>query len=160
MGYHAGVSWLPGGLLGVDVFFVLSGFLITSLLLTEYNRTGRVDLLRFWGRRAKRLLPAMAILLASMIAWAAFVATPADPRLAEGRRIFLTALRRELALHLLGAGLLRSLRAAIAAAAHLVGLGGGAVLPGLAAAHAAGAALATERRLHACRRRSGARPPS
>ena len=77
MGYHAGVSWLPGGLLGVDVFFVLSGFLITSLLLTEYNRTGRVSLIHFWGRRARRLLPAMAILLASMIAWAAFVATPA-----------------------------------------------------------------------------------
>ncbi len=73
MAYHAGVSWLPGGLLGVDVFFVLSGFLITSLLLSEHGKTGRISLLSFWGRRARRLLPAMAILLASMIAWAAFV---------------------------------------------------------------------------------------
>ncbi len=79
MGYHAGVSWLPGGLLGVDVFFVLSGFLITSLLLTERSRTGRINLPHFWGRRARRLLPAMAILLASMIAWAAFV-SPASSR--------------------------------------------------------------------------------
>ena len=79
MGYHAGVSWLPGGLLGVDVFFVLSGFLITSLLLTEFSRTGRISLLGFWGRRARRLLPAMAILLASMIAWATYV-SPATSR--------------------------------------------------------------------------------
>ena len=71
MGYHAGVSWLPGGLLGVDVFFVLSGFLITSLLLTERRTDGRISLPRFWGRRARRLLPAMAILLLSMIAWGA-----------------------------------------------------------------------------------------
>ncbi len=79
MGYHAGVSWLPGGLLGVDVFFVLSGFLITSLLLTEFSRTGRISLLGFWGRRARRLLPAMAILLASMIAWATYL-SPATSR--------------------------------------------------------------------------------
>ncbi len=79
MGYHAGVTWLPGGLLGVDVFFVLSGFLITSLLLTEYRNTGRINLLGFWGRRARRLLPAMAVLLGAMIAWAAYVA-PATSR--------------------------------------------------------------------------------
>ncbi len=79
MGYHAGVGWLPGGLLGVDVFFVLSGFLITSLLLTEFGKTGRISLLGFWGRRARRLLPAMAILLASMIAWATYV-SPATSR--------------------------------------------------------------------------------
>ena len=79
MGYHAGVSWLPGGLLGVDVFFVLSGFLITSLLLSEYAKTERISLLSFWGRRARRLLPAMAILLAAMIAWATYL-SPATSR--------------------------------------------------------------------------------
>ncbi len=79
MGYHAGVKWLPGGLLGVDVFFVLSGFLITSLLLTEYTSTGRISLISFWGRRARRLLPAMTLLLGSIIAWAAFV-SPATSR--------------------------------------------------------------------------------
>jgi peptidoglycan/LPS O-acetylase OafA/YrhL len=79
MGYHAGVSWLPGGLLGVDVFFVLSGFLITSLLLAEFGTTGRLSLLRFWGRRARRLLPAMVILLSAMIAWATYL-SPATSR--------------------------------------------------------------------------------
>ena len=54
----AASRWLPGGFLGVDVFFVLSGFLITSLLLAEREATGRIDLARFWLRRARRLLPA------------------------------------------------------------------------------------------------------
>ena len=61
--FHGGVSWLPGGFLGVDAFFVLSGFLITSLLLTEHGRTGRIRLGRFWLRRARRLLPALLLLL-------------------------------------------------------------------------------------------------
>src|SRR5579871_3106582 len=62
--YHADPSWLPGGFFGVDVFFVISGYLITSLLLTESAGTGGVDLLRFWARRARRLLPALYALLA------------------------------------------------------------------------------------------------
>jgi peptidoglycan/LPS O-acetylase OafA/YrhL len=89
LGYHAGVSWLPGGMLGVDVFFVLSGFLITSLLLTEYRNGGRISLARFWGRRAKRLLPAMALLLAAMIAWAAYV-SPASSRASLRGDVFST----------------------------------------------------------------------
>jgi peptidoglycan/LPS O-acetylase OafA/YrhL len=59
--YHGGVSWAAGGFLGVDVFFVLSGFLITSLLVKEWRRTGRVDVIAFWLRRARRLLPAMIL---------------------------------------------------------------------------------------------------
>ncbi len=74
--YHAGVTWLPGGLLGVDLFFVLSGFLITGLLLGEWNRSGRIDLARFWGRRARRLLPALLILLLAVCAYARFIASP------------------------------------------------------------------------------------
>lgn len=63
---HAGVPGLSGGFVGVDVFFVLSGFLITSLLLDEHRRTGRVDLGAFWARRARRLLPALTVLVAAV----------------------------------------------------------------------------------------------
>jgi peptidoglycan/LPS O-acetylase OafA/YrhL len=69
--YHAGVSWIPGGLLGVDVFFVLSGFLITSLLLREVRTGGRIDLRAFWIRRARRLLPALLLVLIAVSLWAA-----------------------------------------------------------------------------------------
>jgi peptidoglycan/LPS O-acetylase OafA/YrhL len=62
--YHADVTWMPGGFLGVDVFFVLSGFLITSLLLVELDRTGRIDFRAFYLRRARRLLPALFAVLA------------------------------------------------------------------------------------------------
>src|SRR2546423_13422460 len=61
--YHAGLRWMPGGLLGVDLFFVISGFLITSLLVGELQRSGRIALAGFYGRRARRLLPAVAIVL-------------------------------------------------------------------------------------------------
>jgi len=62
--YHADGGWLPGGFLGVDVFFVISGYLITSLLLAEFAADGGVKLLRFWAARARRLLPALFLLLA------------------------------------------------------------------------------------------------
>lgn len=61
--YHADLSWLPGGFLGVDVFFVLSGFLITSLILEEFDRSGRVDFRKFYLGRARRLLPALLLVL-------------------------------------------------------------------------------------------------
>jgi peptidoglycan/LPS O-acetylase OafA/YrhL len=61
--YHGGIALLPGGFLGVDVFFVLSGFLITSLLLVEYQRRGEISLSRFYWSRARRLLPALATML-------------------------------------------------------------------------------------------------
>lgn len=61
--FHAGVAWLPGGFLGVDAFFVLSGFLITSLLLAEHARAGRIRLGAFWLRRARRLLPALLLVV-------------------------------------------------------------------------------------------------
>lgn len=63
---HGGVPGLPGGFIGVDVFFVLSGFLITSLLLEEHRRTGRVNLAAFWARRARRLLPAAAAMVVTV----------------------------------------------------------------------------------------------
>ncbi|MDI1465296.1 acyltransferase family protein [Catellatospora sp. KI3] len=61
--YHAGLPFLPGGFVGVDVFFVISGFLITGQLLNEVDRTGRVSLAGFYARRAKRILPAAAVVL-------------------------------------------------------------------------------------------------
>ncbi len=63
VGGHA-AGWPRGGFVGVDVFFVISGFLITGLLLREVETTGRVRLARFYGRRARRLLPAAAVVLA------------------------------------------------------------------------------------------------
>ena len=59
LAFHGGMPWARGGFLGVDAFFVLSGYLITSLLLAEWERTGRIALGTFWGRRARRLLPAL-----------------------------------------------------------------------------------------------------
>ncbi|NYE21303.1 peptidoglycan/LPS O-acetylase OafA/YrhL [Microbacterium immunditiarum] len=63
--------WLHGGFIGVDVFFVISGFLITSLLLRERASAGRIRLVEFWRRRARRLLPALALVLlvCSSVAW-------------------------------------------------------------------------------------------
>src|SRR6201985_3618919 len=60
-GYHAGLDWVPGGLLGVDVFFVISRYLTTSLLLREFRSTDHIQLGRFWMRRARRLLPAVGV---------------------------------------------------------------------------------------------------
>ncbi|HIF91639.1 MAG: acyltransferase family protein [Myxococcales bacterium] len=74
--FHAG--HLRGGWLGVDLFFVLSGFLITNLLLAEYERTGRISLSRFWVRRARRLLPALLFFLVGVAAYAAWLATPEE----------------------------------------------------------------------------------
>jgi peptidoglycan/LPS O-acetylase OafA/YrhL len=77
MGFHAGASELSGGFLGVDIFFVLSGFLITDLLAAQYDRLGRVDLKYFYARRARRLLPALVVMLVIVTA-AATVIEPAQ----------------------------------------------------------------------------------
>ena len=79
--YHADVSWMPGGFLGVEVFFVVSGFLITSLLLEERSQSGTVDLRHFWIRRARRLLPALYLLLAVVSAASILVYHDAAGRL-------------------------------------------------------------------------------
>jgi peptidoglycan/LPS O-acetylase OafA/YrhL len=76
--YHARVGWAPGGFLGVDAFFVLSGYLITSLMLFEVRATGRLDLRAFWLRRGRRLLPALILVLVAVAAYAAFVALPSQ----------------------------------------------------------------------------------
>jgi len=68
--FHGGVETLRGGFLGVEVFFVISGYLITLLLLREWQATGRVDLKTFWFRRGRRLLPALAVVVTLTLAYA------------------------------------------------------------------------------------------
>lgn len=74
--YHLEPAWLPGGFIGVDIFFVLSGFLITSLLLRERIGNGTIDFARFFTRRLRRLMPAVLVLL---VALSIYAITSADP---------------------------------------------------------------------------------
>ncbi|MEZ5282979.1 MAG: acyltransferase [Acidimicrobiales bacterium] len=74
--YHFDLGWAAGGYLGVEVFFVISGFLITALMLAEHQRTGRIDLANFWLRRARRLLPALYLLIIALVAF--MVVGPSD----------------------------------------------------------------------------------
>ncbi len=71
--YHGAAGGLSGGFLGVEVFFVISGYLITALLLAEHRANGRIDPLAFWVRRARRLLPALFVLLGVVLAFAVVV---------------------------------------------------------------------------------------
>lgn len=67
--YHLGFGWAQGGLLGVGVFFTLSGYLITGILLGQWEKTGRISLKNFWIRRGRRLLPALFVMLAAVAVW-------------------------------------------------------------------------------------------
>jgi peptidoglycan/LPS O-acetylase OafA/YrhL len=71
MVYHANSDWLPGGFLGVEMFFVISGYLITLLLISERERTYRISLRHFWLRRARRLLPALFTMMFLVTVWTA-----------------------------------------------------------------------------------------
>ena len=86
--YHLGLGWAPGGMLGVGVFFTLSGYLITDLLLGQYEATGKLQLADFWRRRARRLLPALAVLL---VVIAALVTMLDRPELSALRGVVLAA---------------------------------------------------------------------
>lgn len=74
--YHVGFDRLSGGFVGVDVFFVISGFLITKLLTSEYGRSGKIDFKSFYIRRAKRLLPALFFTLIVTTIVAVLIFTP------------------------------------------------------------------------------------
>lgn len=67
--YHINFNWMPGGFLGVTVFFVLSGYLITDILVMEWKKNKRIDFKNFWLRRARRLLPGMLVMLVITLAW-------------------------------------------------------------------------------------------
>ena len=131
MVYHANNAWLHGGFLGVEVFFVISGYLITLLLIAEHERSGRIGLRQFWLRRARRLLPALFVMLAVLAVYMASCS-----RRPEGAR------RGDIVGGLsyvsnwyqiwVGAGLHRQ-RGVRPAAPPVVAGGGGAVLPDVAA---------------------------
>ena len=76
MGYHGGVFLTSGGFYSLDTFFALSGFLITSLLISEWQRSTTIRLGRFWARRARRLLPALLVMLLGVALFAAFLVPP------------------------------------------------------------------------------------
>ena len=76
--FHLGFGWAPGGLLGVGIFFTLSGYLITDILLGQYMKRGAIHLGRFWLGRARRLLPALFLMLLIVIAWVTIFG-PAQP---------------------------------------------------------------------------------
>ena len=74
--YHDNYAWAKGGFLGVDLFFALSGFLITTLLVLEYHRGSTVRLAEFWARRARRLLPALLLVLCFVAVYTRFAVVP------------------------------------------------------------------------------------
>ncbi|MFM2070188.1 MAG: hypothetical protein RLZZ623_451, partial [Actinomycetota bacterium] len=74
--YHAHLGPFRGGYIGVDVFFVLSGYLITRLMLSEIDRTGTVALPRFWARRARRILPASTLVVVTTVVATRWIADP------------------------------------------------------------------------------------
>lgn len=76
--FHSGLDWLPGGFLGVSLFFTLSGYLIVNLLLMEGERIGRVDLRAFWSRRLRRLAPASLVVVAAVVGVATWLSTTVE----------------------------------------------------------------------------------
>jgi peptidoglycan/LPS O-acetylase OafA/YrhL len=84
LAFHGGMTWARGGFLGVDAFFVLSGYLITTLLLTEWQRTGRIATLAFWARRARRLLPAVLLMVLTVTLTARYLVPVEERRQLSG----------------------------------------------------------------------------
>ena len=129
--FHLNFSWAQGGLLGVGVFFVLSGYLITDLLVAEYRRRGRVALPQFWLRRARRLLPALFVMLFVVTGW---VTLFDRAQIAALRSDLVPAhlLLQQLVVHLPARLVLRRLRPAVPVRSPVVVGHRGAVLSGLA----------------------------
>ncbi|HEX4344629.1 MAG TPA: acyltransferase family protein [Solirubrobacteraceae bacterium] len=86
--FHLGYGWMTGGFIGVDVFFVLSGYLITGLLVDELTRSGRVDLAHFYARRVRRLLPAAVLVVAVVLVAAVGLLDRVDQASAGGDATF------------------------------------------------------------------------
>ena len=130
--FHAG--HLRGGYLGVDVFFVLSGYLITALLLAEVTTTGGVGLGGFWARRARRLLPALAGVLLAVAAYAAVLAQPDELAQLRGDVLATMAYVANWRAILVGQDYWALFRSPSPLAAHVEPRDRGAVLPAVATA--------------------------
>jgi peptidoglycan/LPS O-acetylase OafA/YrhL len=129
--YHLQLGWAPGGLLGVGVFFTLSGYLITDLLLGQKDALGHLRLGDFWLRRARRLLPALFLMLAVVVAWVTLLERSQLPAL-RGDVVAALAYLSNWWNIVPRSLLFRPLRAAATAGAPVVPGDRGAVLPGLA----------------------------
>ena len=151
--FHLDPTWLPGGFLGVDIFFVVSGFLITTLLVRERVASGRIDLPGFWSRRARRLLPALLVCVPAAVLLARL--SEGDLLVGIGRQVLGAATFTSNWLEI--ARRHRLLRGHLAAAADepVVARRRGAVLPALAAGRAGPAGAHPAAR---GARRVGARP--
>ena len=143
--YHADLEWIPGGFLGVEVFFVISGYLITLLLVTEHEQYGRISLKNFWFRRARRLLPAVYVLLL-VVSLTVVLFVREQAAQTRGDVIAGLDVHHQLVPHRHRAVVLRELRPTAAAAAPLVARRRGAVLPGVAADPGGPAAWSCKRR--------------
>ncbi|RUY65286.1 acyltransferase, partial [Mesorhizobium sp. M7A.F.Ca.CA.001.13.1.1] len=89
--YHFGLTALPGGFAGVDIFFVISGWLISTHLMQELGETGRLDLWRFYARRARRLLPAALFVILVTLAAGYFILAPQEQALYSRGAMFASA---------------------------------------------------------------------
>src|SRR6202021_37192 len=76
LAYHVDFSWMSGGYVGVDVFFVISGYLISGLISEEISQTGNFDFRHFYIRRARRLFPALFMVIAATFSVGALILTP------------------------------------------------------------------------------------
>ena len=132
--YHGGYTILPGAFFSISMFFTLSGFLITMLMIKEVARSDRIALGAFWLRRARRLLPAALFTLLGILLLHRYF-TAISPSTAAGRRARRTRLRGELVADPHQPGLRRDLLGGLAGPALLVARDRGAVLPVLPAAH-------------------------
>ena len=130
--FHADVPGVDGGFVGVDVFFVISGFLITGLLWREASTTGTVRLRRFYGARARRLLPASATVGVVIVIGSAVLLSPLQSRGIIGDGIASALYVSNYRFMLQGVDYLASQSAAVAVPALLVVGRRGAVLPGVA----------------------------
>ena len=131
---HAKIGPFHGGFIGVDVFFVISGFLITGLLVSEAERTGRVSLLGFYARRARRILPAATLVIVATVGRRRLLPQRRRGERRDQGRALGDVLRGQLQARPRRHRLLPERHPALAAAALLVAGGGGAVLRRLAAA--------------------------